>query len=239
MLKASGIHAGYGSMTVLRDIDFSVEAREVVLVLGPNGAGKSTLLRTMSGLIPPSAGSITFDGEDVTRRGPERLARTGIRHVMEGHRVFPELTVKENIRLGQISLESSKRRPDREIFNEAFDVFPVLGEKCDLLARSLSGGQQQMLALVQAWAGRPRILMCDEPTMGLALALVPEILTFLRRRADEGMGVILVEQTLDQPLQIADRIVMLKQGMVSTFGTPAELGTRSDIALMMMGDLST
>lgn len=237
MLQVEGLYAGYDRMTVLRDISLEVPAGEITLLLGPNGAGKTTLLRALSGLVTPQSGDIRADGTSIAQWSTERIARHGVRHVMEGHRIFPEITVEDNIRLGQIGLARSKRRSEREIFDEAFEVFSVLGEKRRLLARSLSGGQQQMLALVQACMGRPNYLMCDEPSMGLALALVPDILGFLKRRASEGMGVLLVEQLIDQPLAFADRVVLIRQGEVRLSGTVAEVGDSRALAQHMLGDV--
>lgn len=239
MLRADGLNAGYGRMTVLRDIDLTVRPGEVTLLLGPNGAGKSTLLRALSGLSPAQAGRITVDDADATGWGPERTARSGVRHVMEGHRIFPELSVEDNIRFGQINLPRRRRRSEKQVFAEAFEVFPVLGERSKLLARSLSGGQQQMLALVQAWAGQPRYLMCDEPSLGLALSLVPDILGFLRRRAEEGMGVLLVEQLIDQPLAHADQVVVLRRGEVRLSGTVAEVGGKEGVVAEMLSGVGS
>jgi len=236
MLKAENITAGYGRMTVLRNLDLVVNPGEVMLILGPNGAGKSTLLSAMSGLIPLQGGSITVEEDDISSWKAEKISRRGVRHVMEGHRIFPELTVEDNIRLGQISLPSSKRRPEKEIYDESFSVFPVLGEKRKLEARNLSGGQQQMLALVQAWVSQPKYLLCDEPSLGLAMSLIPEILQFLRARANEGMGVVLVEQLIDQPLVVADRVVVLRQGEVLASGVVDDFADRDALAAMMLGN---
>lgn len=236
MLQVEGLYAGYDRMTVLRNVSLEVPAGEITLLLGPNGAGKTTLLRALSGLVTPQSGDIRADGTDIAKWSTERIARRGIRHVMEGHRIFPEITIEDNIRVGQIGLSRSKRRSEREILNEAFEVFPVLGEKRRLLARSLSGGQQQMLALVQACVARPKYLMCDEPSMGLALALVPDILGFLKRRALEGMGVLLVEQLIDQPLAFADRVVMLRQGEVRFSKSVTDAGDSQSLAQQMLGD---
>lgn len=238
MLQAKGLFAGYDRMTVLRDIDIDVVAGQITLLLGPNGAGKSTLLRSLSGQVGLQSGDIRVDGKSIAGWSTERIARHGVRHVMEGHRIFPEITIEDNIRLGQIGLGRSQRRPEREIVDEAFDVFPILGEKRRLLAQSLSGGQQQMLALVQACAGRPRYLLCDEPSLGLALALVPDILAFLKRRAVEGLGVLLVEQLIDQPLAFADRVVLLRQGEVRLAGPVAEVGDAQALAQQMLGDVA-
>lgn len=230
MLSVESVDAGYGRMTVLRGVSLEVHPGEIVLLLGPNGAGKSTLLRTVSGLITPQRGVLSIDGRAITGASAERISRHGVRHVMEGHRIFPELSVEDNIRIGQINLPRSRRRSDQAIFEESFEVFGVLGEKRRLLARNLSGGQQQMLALVQAWVGQPKYLLCDEPSLGLALSLVPEILEFLRRRAEEGMGVLLVEQLIDQPLRYADRVAVLSRGEIRLQGRLEEIGGRDALA---------
>lgn len=238
MLKAEALSAGYGRMTVLRDLDLTVEPGEVVVILGPNGAGKSTLMRALSGLLPLQSGNLSVGGDDVSSWGAERISRRGVRHVMEGHRVFPELTVEDNLRLGQVALPRAKRRPESTIYDEAFSVFPVLGEKRHLAARDLSGGQQQMLALVQAWVSQPEFLLCDEPSLGLAMSLIPDILQFLRARADDGLGVVLVEQLIDQPLVVADRVVVLRQGEILTQGPASDFHDRDRLAALMLGNLA-
>lgn len=214
MINLNNVSAGYDRMIVNRNINLAIEPGKILLVLGPNGAGKTTLLRALSGMIPATDGEITLDGTPFGKRKSEQLARNGIRHVLEGHRVFPEISVEENIRLGQAPVPRSKRLKSEELLERAFSVFPILGEKRKLLARSLSGGQQQMLALVQAWSGQPRFLLCDEPSLGLAQSLIPDILSFLKDRAAEGMGVVLVEQLIDQPLTVADQVIMIKQGEI-------------------------
>lgn len=236
MLRVEGMNAGYGRMTVLRDVTLEIPEGELTLLLGPNGAGKTTMLRAISGLTPLQAGSVQVDGVSIGAWGPERSARLGVRHVMEGHRIFPEMSVEDNIRIGQAAVPRASRRAEREIFDEAFDVFAVLGEKRRLEARNLSGGQQQMLALVQAWVARPRYMLCDEPSLGLALALVPEILAFLKRRAAEGMGVLLVEQLVDQPLKFADRVAVLRQGELHFDDVVANVEGPHHVAAMMLGE---
>jgi branched-chain amino acid transport system ATP-binding protein len=235
MLQVEDLSAGYGRMTVLRDVSFGIEPGSLVLLLGSNGAGKTTLLSTIAGLIRPQAGSVQADGTTVSGWAPERVSRRGVRLVMQGHRVFPETSVEDNIRLGQISLPRGRRRPEREIFEEAFDVFSILGQKRSQPARDLSGGQQQMLALVQAWVARPKFMLCDEPSMGLALSLVPDILTFLKRRTDEGMGVLLVEQAIDQPLRFADRVMVMRQGEIRFDEDIANVTGVSQITEQMLG----
>jgi branched-chain amino acid transport system ATP-binding protein len=236
MLQVRGISSGYGSLPVLRDIDFTVDDGEIVLILGPNGAGKSTFLKTLSGFLTPQSGSITLDGKSLVGRKPEDIARSGVRLVLEGHRIFPELSIEDNLRLGQLALPRTKRIPIDRVFARSFEVFPILGAKRKDMAQSLSGGQQQMLALVQAWTAQPRVLLCDEPSLGLAQALVPSILAFLKARAEEGMGVVLVEQLIEHPLAVTDRVVMLRQGSVLTEGPAAQFTDRDHVARLMIGD---
>ncbi|CAM3570912.1 ABC transporter ATP-binding protein [Nocardioides zeicaulis] len=235
MLQVEGLSAGYDRMTVLRDVSLELQPGQLVLLLGPNGAGKTTLLSTVAGLVKPKGGSVSAGGTRIDGWAPERVARHGVRLVMQGHRVFPETTVEDNIRLGQINLPRGRRRPETEIFDEAFDVFGILGEKRKQPARDLSGGQQQMLALVQAWVARPDFMLCDEPSMGLALALVPEILTFLKRRTDDGMGVLLVEQSIDQPLRFADRVLVMRQGEIRFAEDRADVTGVEQLAQEMLG----
>jgi branched-chain amino acid transport system ATP-binding protein len=236
MLEATNVSAGYGSLPVVHGVDFSVAAGEIVLVLGPNGAGKSTLMKTLAGFLRPSAGPVVLDGVQLNAMTPERIAQHGLRLVLEGHRVFPEISVEDNLRLGQLALPRRRRLPIEQVFARSFEVFPILGAKRKDEAQSLSGGQQQMLALVQAWTAQPKVLLCDEPSLGLAQSLVPEILAFLRARADEGMGVVLVEQLIEHPLTVADRVVMLRQGTVLTSGPVSDFADRERVARLMIGE---
>lgn len=224
MLEVRGIHSGYGRVTVLRGIDLTVAPGEIVLVLGANGAGKSTLLRTISGFLKPSQGSVHFAGEDITGFAPEESARRGLRLVLDGHRVFPNMTVADNIRLGA-ALHGGKVDFD-QLAGPAFEMFPILKEKLYQEARNLSGGQQQMVALAQAFAAKPKILLCDEPSLGLAQALLPPILEFLRQWARSGTGILVVEQQIGVALSVADRAIVIERGEVKLAGTAAEL--RSD-----------
>ena len=213
MLEVNNIHSGYGSVPVLRDVSVSVAKGEIVLIVGENGAGKSTLLRTIGGFIKPDQGSVTLKGIDVTGQPPEALVRQGLRLVLDGHRVFPEISVYDNLRLG-----AAARPGDKAGFNAAVDniltVFPILKEKLRNYARDLSGGQQQMLALGQAFVAKPDVLLCDEPSTGLAQALLPPILNFLKNWAASGTAIIIVEQHIDIALPVADRAVVIERGQV-------------------------
>ena len=221
MLEVRNLHAGYGRVPVLRDISLSVHPGEVVLVLGGNGAGKSTLLRSIAGFIKPTAGSVLLHGRDITGHAPEANAREGLRLILDGHRVFPELSVADNIRLG--SAVSKERSDFQTMAKEVLDFFPILRTKLHDAARDLSGGQQQMLALAQAFVARPSVLLCDEPSLGLAQALIPPILDFLRRWAAAGTAVLIVEQQIDVALSIADRAVVIERGAITLAGTAQEL----------------
>jgi branched-chain amino acid transport system ATP-binding protein len=224
MLRVSDLSAGYGRVPVLRGIDLHAEAGEIVLVLGPNGAGKSTLLRSVAGFIKPTSGSVSLAGRDITGIAPEEATRAGLRLVLDGHRVFPQLSVLDNIRLGA-SFRRDRRGADARA-EPALAMFPILREKLHAPARNLSGGQQQMLALAQAFVAQPKVLLCDEPSLGLAQALLPPILNFLRRWAAQGTAVVIVEQQIEVALGIADKAVILEGGRIQMSGTAAAL--RSD-----------
>lgn len=233
MLSVEGLCAGYGRVPVLRGIDLQVGAGEIVLILGPNGAGKSTLLRTIGGFIRPTSGRVTFEDRDIAGLAPEEIARRGLRLVLDGHRIFPELSVRDNIRLG------AAFRGGRPVFEAiagpALEMFPILRQKLHSPARDLSGGQQQMLALAQAFAARPRILLCDEPSLGIAQALVPPILEFLRRWAAMGTAVVIVEQQIEQALAVAHRVLVIERGEVRLSGTAAEMKGDPRVAAIYLG----
>lgn len=221
ILDIQNLHSGYGTIPVLRDVSFSVASGEILLVAGENGAGKSTLLRTIAGFLKPSEGNIRLAGEDVPGMKPEILAAKGLRLVLDGHRVFPDISVWDNLRLGG-SLQRDRKEFDDAV-GRVFSVFPILKERLKQPARNLSGGQQQMLALGQAFVARPKVLLCDEPSLGLAQALLPTVLGFLRDWAKTGTAVVLVEQHLEIALPMADRALLIDRGEVKFTGTAPEL----------------
>jgi len=233
MLEVRNLHSGYGRVPVLHGINLSVKAGEIVLVLGANGAGKSTLLRTICGFVKPTQGSVLFEGSEVTGQRPEELARLGLRLVLDGHRVFPNISVADNIRLGAVM--HGGRRSFEELAGPAFDMFPILKEKLHQPARELSGGQQQMVALAQAFASKPKVLLCDEPSLGLAQALLPPILEFLRAWARAGTGIVIVEQQVGVALHVADRAVVIERGEVKLSGSPNEIRTDPRVQEIYMG----
>jgi branched-chain amino acid transport system ATP-binding protein len=233
VLEIRDLHAGYGRVPVLRDVALDVAPGEIVLVLGANGAGKSTLLRTAAGFIRPTRGSIRFKGEDVTRLSPEAIARKGLRLILDGHRVFPNLTVADNIRLG--AALHGGRADFEALAGPAFAMFPVLRDKLHEPARNLSGGQQQMVALAQAFAAKPQILLCDEPSLGLAQALLPPILSFLKQWAASGTGILIVEQQIDAALAVADRAIVIERGELKLSGTADALRRNERIRDIYLG----
>jgi len=233
MLEVRGLHAGYGRVPVLHAVSLDVAPGEVVLVLGRNGAGKSTLLRSIAGFIRPTRGTVRLKGNDITGRPPEVNARDGLRLILDGHRVFPELSVADNIRLGAAIRD--ERRPFETLAGPVFDVFPILREKLRSPARDLSGGQQQMLALAQAFVARPDVLLCDEPSLGLAQALIPPILAFLKDWARAGVGVLIVEQQIDLALSVADRALVLERGAITLEGSAQALQADARVHEIYLG----
>ena len=217
MFEAKDLCSGYGSVPVLRSVNLSVDAGQIMLIVGENGAGKTTLLRTLGGFIVPTSGSVKLDGADLTGSAPETMPDKGLRLVLDGHRVFPEISVLDNLRLG------ATRRVSKANFETAiedvFSMFPILKEKLRIHARNLSGGQQQMLALGQAFVSQPKVLLCDEPSTGLAQALLPSILEFLRRWAKRGTAVVIVEQHIRIALPVADRVLLMERGEVTMNST--------------------
>jgi branched-chain amino acid transport system ATP-binding protein len=217
MLSATGLDAAYGDTMVLRNVSLTVPAGSVVALLGANGAGKTTLLRAVSGLLRPRAGRVTFDGTDVTRSAPNELARLGLHHIPEGRAIFPALTVAENL------VVYSEKGREKESVERTVDAFPRLGQRLGQVAGTLSGGEQQMLALARAYVRRPRMVLLDEVSMGLAPQLVDEVLGFLDRLAKEGTALLLVEQYVNKALAIADYVYILNRGRISFAGEPSEL----------------
>ena len=216
MLKLEGIVAGYAETTVLRGVSLTVPDGSVVALLGANGAGKTTLLRVASGLLRPTSGTMTLDGADVTTARPFQLANRGVCHVPEGRGVFPSLTVRENLTL-------AAGPGGKDASDKAIDAFPRLGERISQTAGTMSGGEQQMLALARAYVADPKVWLLDEVSMGLAPKIVDEIFEFLGRVAREGASLLLVEQYVTRALALADYVYLLNRGQVAYRGEPSEL----------------
>jgi len=217
MLELRGVVAGYGGTTVLRGVDLVVPDGVVVALLGANGAGKTTLLRVASGLLHPSSGRLLIDGEDVSRAAPSRLVARGVCHVPEGRGIFAPLTVRENLLLQAAKGEESAA------LERAVAAFPRLGERLSQIAGTMSGGEQQMLALARTYVQHPRVVLLDEVSMGLAPKIVDEIFGFLRLLSDHGVSLLLVEQYVTRALAAADYVYLLNRGAVSFAGEPGEL----------------
>jgi len=217
MLDLEGISAGYGTTPVLRDVYLTVPDSSVVALIGANGAGKSTLLRVASGALRPWSGRILLDDTDITARPPHRFATAGVCHVPEGHGVFPPLSVRDNLLL------FSRKGEERAALERAVDAFPDLGGRLNQAAGTMSGGQQQMLALARAYVSGSRVILLDEVSMGLAPIIVDEIFAFLDRIRAEGVSLLVVEQYVNKVLAIADYVYILGRGEVIFAGDTAEL----------------
>jgi branched-chain amino acid transport system ATP-binding protein len=229
VLALRDISAGYGQVTVLREVGLELASGEVIALLGPNGAGKTTLLRVAAGLLRPQRGQILIGGEDATRRAPHARARSGLCMIPEGRGIFPALTVRENLRL-QVPPWGADTDVER-----ALEAFPILGERLDQRAGSMSGGQQQMLALSRCWLARPACVLLDEVSTGLAPRVVDEIYEALRRLAAGGTALVLVEQHVDRALALADRVQLLDRGRTAFAGT-ADAVDRDALLRGYLGD---
>lgn len=221
MLELDNISSAYGSVPMLRAVSLNVTQGEMVCLLGPNGAGKSTTFKTICGLLRPTGGTVRIAGEDVARVGPERLAALGVGFVPEGRRLFPTLTVRENLRLG---FDAARTDLDFEERLEAMaTLFPRIRERLGQGAGTMSGGEQAMVALARALIGDPGLVVMDEPSLGLSPKLIDEYFEIVRRIRDEGKTVLLIEQNAETALSIADRGYLLIRGKIAISGTSAEL----------------
>jgi branched-chain amino acid transport system ATP-binding protein len=219
LLSVAGLQSGYGKIRVLHGIDFEVSPGEVVALLGPNGAGKTTMLRAVSGLLPVNAGQVRFGGRDITNASPREAARAGLVHVIEGHRVFTQISVTDNLLLAGYDLARRERAARVE---EALSFFPEIAEKRHQFGGALSGGQQQMLTVAQGLVRRPRLLMLDEPSAGLSPVLVDRVISVIDQLRARGTAIVLVEQLLGKALAAADRVYALVQGHVVLQASTAE-----------------
>ncbi|MGA7253806.1 MAG: ABC transporter ATP-binding protein, partial [Pseudolabrys sp.] len=219
-LSIRGLRSGYGKIEVLHDVTLDVARGQIVTLIGANGAGKTTLLKTISGLLRPSAGSITFEGKSIVRRPPHKIVELGISHVPEGRAILKRMTVIDNLRMGAYVRTDSEIAEDIEA---ALVRFPLLSERRLQIAGTLSGGEQQMLAIGRALVARPRLLLFDEPSLGLAPKIVSQIFLTLRELKNEGKTVLLVEQNARQALRVADHGCVLERGRIIYSGSGEEL----------------
>ncbi len=227
LLKLSGVHTHYGHIHALKGLDLEVATGEVVTLIGANGAGKSTLMMTLFGAPRASAGQIVFEGEDITRLSPHEVSRRGIALVPEGRRIFPRMTVLENIQIGATFADPANFEAD---IQRMFAMFPILQQRLQQRAGTLSGGEQQMLAIARALMGRPKLLMLDEPSLGLAPIYIRRVFEIIRElNRDYGMTILLVEQNAHHALRVAHRGYVLQHGEVVLSGSGAELLASSEV----------
>ena len=234
MLEVDSLTARYGSIAALRGASLSVGSGEVVGLIGPNGAGKTTLLSSIAGLLSPAEGRVTFEGSDITGRSPEQLLRSGVALVPEHRRIFADLTVEENLRIGGVTVPAAKRA---ELLDEMAERFVVLKEKWDVPAGYLSGGEAQQLAIGRALMSAPRLLMMDEPSLGLAPVLVDMVFELIGTLRDQGRTLLVVEQNAARMLAVADRAYVLRSGEVVASGTGEELSQRDDLFDTFVGSV--
>ncbi len=233
ILSLYNVQVRYGAIQAIRGIDLSVKEGEIVTLLGPNGAGKSTTLLAIMGLVQPSGGEISFEGQTITGAATEDIVRRGMTLVPEGRRVFPSLTVEENLRLG------AGFRQDRDgvaaTFSSVFDMFPILSERKNQHAGSLSGGEQQQLSIGRALMSNPKMLLLDEPSLGLAPLIVDTLFELITKLRAQGLTILLVEQNAERSLEIADRAYVFTNGKIRLSGTAEELSRTDDMKRAYMG----
>ena len=232
LLAVTGLHAGYGATEILRGIDLAVHERETVAVLGSNGAGKSTLNRAVSGVLRPWRGAISFQGKAIARARPSAIVARGLIHVPEGRRIFPNMTVAENLDLGCYRRARRHRAQNRE---RVYGIFPRLADRQRQGAGTLSGGEQQMLAIGRGLMAEPVLLILDEPSLGLSPLLVEELFALIRRINQEGIALLLVEQNVVQSLEVAQRAYVLDNGAVVLQGSAAEVRDNPDLKRAYLG----
>ena len=233
MLELHQVTAGYGAFTALWDVSLRVAQGEAVAVVGPNGAGKTTLLRAISGLIAPRAGRIAFEGAELAGRPAYEIVAHGIAHVPEGRRLFPQLTVAENLKMG--AFLPSARAHFRESLERVYALFPVLAERPTQRAGSLSGGEQQMLAVGRALMSRPKLILFDEPSLGLAPVMVLRLFDLISRVREVGFTILIVEQNVRQVLKLVDRAYLLEVGRIKIEGRAADLAEQDFIRQAYVG----
>ena len=231
MLKIDDIHVYYGAIHAIKGVSFEVGEGEIVALIGANGAGKSTILKTVSGLMHPRSGSINFMGEDIAHMDAYKLLRHGLAHVPEGRRIFLQMTVQENLEMGAYIMKDVSKADLDMVFN----YFPRLKERRKQIAGTLSGGEQQMLAMSRALMSHPKLMMLDEPSMGLAPILVDQIFDIVKQLHKDGTTILLVEQNASKALQIADRAYVLEPGNITLSGTGVELAQSDEVKKAYLG----
>ena len=233
MLKVNCVSASYGLIQVLNDVSFQVKEKEIVSIIGPNGAGKSTLVKTIMGLVPPSSGEIWFNDEKITGVAPYSIDSKGITLIPEGRKIFPRMTVEENLLLGAYILSDKEKIKDAK--ERGYQIFPVLKKKEKSLAQNLSGGEQQMLVICRSLMSNPKLLILDEPSLGLAPIIVEKVLDTVRKINEEGVTILLVEQNIRDSLDVANRGYVIEQGKIILEGQSKELLCNDHIKEVYLG----
>ena len=231
MLKVEDMHVYYGAIHAVKGVSFEVGEGEIVALIGANGAGKSTILKTVSGLMHPRSGSITFMDQNIAHTDAYKLVKQGLAHVPEGRQIFQQMTVQENLEMGAFT----QKEVSKEELDKVFELFPRLQERRKQIAGTLSGGEQQMLAMSRALMSKPKLMMLDEPSMGLAPILVDQIFSIIKELHAAGTTILLVEQNASKALEIADRAYVLETGSITLSGTGAELSRSDEIRKAYLG----
>ena len=232
LLEVNNINVYYGAIHAIKGISFSVDEGEIVTLIGANGAGKSTTLHTVSGLLRSKTGDITFDGKPIGHMAPHLIVKEGLAHVPEGRRIFQQMTVEENLEMGAFTQPNSTVEPGLE---QVYEQFPRLKERRFQIAGTLSGGEQQMLAMGRALMSKPKLLMLDEPSMGLAPILVEQIFEIILQLHNAGTTILLVEQNAQMALSVADRAYVLETGRITLSGTGSELARSDEVKKAYLG----
>ena len=231
MLKIDDIHVYYGAIHAIKGVSFEVGEGEIVALIGANGAGKSTILKTVSGLMHPRSGNISFCGDDIAHMDAYKLLRHGLAHVPEGRRIFQQMTVQDNLEMGAYI----RKDVNKDDLEKVFNYFPRLKERRKQIAGTLSGGEQQMLAMSRALMSHPKMIMLDEPSMGLAPILIDQIFEIIKQLHADGTTILLVEQNASKALEIADRAYVLETGKVTLSGTGKELAQSDEVKKAYLG----
>lgn len=234
ILRAEAISASYGRVKVLKDINMSVESGEIVCLVGANGAGKSTLLKVISGIVPAVSGKFVFEGQDITNKKPDFIVKAGLSHVPEGRQIFADLTVRQNLLLGSYVHSLPKQEMSR-LFESVFELFPILKSRLVQKAGTMSGGEQQMLAIGRGLMSQPKLLLLDEPSLGLAPLVVETILRIIQNLRSTGISILLVEQNVNAALQISDRAYVMETGSIVAEGKARELMENDEIKKSYLG----
>jgi len=233
MLEVENLTSGYGMVQILWDVSFKIKEKEIACIIGPNGAGKTTLVRTIIGLLPTKSGTTRFKGENIEKLPPYEIVKRGVTLIPEGREIFPRMTVDENLRLGAYTIKDKDEVNKTK--DKVFQIFPVLKKKEKVLAQSMSGGEQQMLVIARSLMSNPKLLILDEPSLGLAPIIVEKVLDTLQRINEDGVTILLVEQNIRDSLNIANRAYVLEEGKIIIEGEGRELLSNDHIKEVYLG----